>query len=339
MAERQLSAPSLDLLRGFAAAARHLNFTRAAEELFLTQSAVSRQIQILEAQLGVALFVRQARGIGLTEAGERLNRAVTAAMEQLHTVIDEISGAKAAPAVTLSCTLAFCSLWLIPRLAGFQTAFPGVDVRLAANNNLVNMERERVDLAIRYCATDAIPANAIPLFDETILPVCSPTLLKDSSRPLKTPSDLSRHVLLHLDDAHGRIPWLAWPDWLKTAGVPALRAAGSLHFNHYDQVVRAAISGQGVGLGRLPLIDTLLGDGTLLAPLGDGALSHRTYCLIASPLTGSRAEVASFVAWLIQEGRQAAEIAVAKPRRTRAKAAVAIANKAVSGAARANRRR
>ena len=226
-----------------------MNFTRAAEELSLTQSAVSRQIKALEQQLGVTLFVRGPRGIAMTEPGERLQRAVSAALGQLQATIEEIGAAASTRTVTISCTLAFSSLWLIPRLAGFQSAQPEVEVRLSANNTVINLERERIDLAIRYCSPESAPREAIRLFGEEVLPVCSPALLQDKTRPLRSLDDLHGHVLLHLDDAAGAIPWLAWSTWLEATRLPALRPAGSLHFSHYEQVVRAALGGQGVGIG------------------------------------------------------------------------------------------
>jgi len=145
MTEPSSVRPSLDLLRGFEAAARHLSFTHAAQELFVTQSAVSRQIKTLEDGLGVQLFVRGARGIALTEAGERLYRAVSAALGQVQEAIASLTSA-ASRTVTVTCTLAFCSLWLIPRLLSFQKAHPGVEVHISAANEVVNHDRSRIDV-------------------------------------------------------------------------------------------------------------------------------------------------------------------------------------------------
>ena len=306
MSEPTGPRPSLDLLRGFEAAARHLNFTRAADEMALTQSAVSRQIKALEDRLGVQLVVRQARGIALTEEGERLYRAVAAALSQVHAAIEQISSGRSARTLTVSCTLSFCSLWLIPRLASFQSAHPGVEVRLSANNHVINLDRERIDLAIRYCSPASAPAGAIRLFGEEVLPVCSPALLEPRGRELTALADLRNHVLLHLDDPSGPIPWVSWPSWLEAAGLPALRTAGSLYFNHYEQVVRAAVGGQGIALGRMPLVDSLLQDGSLVAPFHEGIVTDRAYWLVQSQITQNRAEVSDFVAWVIREGQSQA---------------------------------
>jgi LysR family glycine cleavage system transcriptional activator len=301
MAEPRGVRPSLDLLRGFEAAARHLSFTHAAQELFVTQSAVSRQIKTLEERLGVVLFVRGARGIVMTEPGERLYRAVSAALAQMEEAIAALSGTPSRT-VTVSCTLAFCSLWLIPRLSAFQKAHPGVEVRLSANNEVVNLERERIDLAIRYAPQQRVPAEALRLFGEEVVPVCSPALLKDKTRPLRRIDDLRHHVLLHLDDPTGPLPWLSWNTWLEAAGVPQLKPAGSVHFNHYEQVVRAALGGQGVAIGRMPLLGALIEDGSLALLFPESAASNRAYWVVTWPPARERVEVGWFVEWLMREG-------------------------------------
>jgi DNA-binding transcriptional LysR family regulator len=294
------NAPSLDLLRGFEAAARHASFTRAAQELHVTQSAVSRQIKTLEERLGVELFERGARGIVMTEAGERLYRAVASALTTVDETIASLSN-HAARTVTVSCTLAFCSLWLIPRLSSFQKAHPGAEVRLSASNEVVNLERSRIDLAIRYASEQRAPAGAQRLFGEAVVPVCAPALLEDRSRPLSRIEDLRHHVLLHLDEPLGPLPWLTWSTWLEAAGLPQLQTAGSIHFNHYEQVVRAALSGQGVALGRLPLLQGLVKDGSLAVLFADSAASNRSYWVITSPLARERPEVEWFLQLLMAQ--------------------------------------
>ena len=152
MADSNHGNPSLDLLRGFEAAARHLNFTRAADELFITQSAVSRQIKTIEDRLGVALFVRKPKGLRLTEAGAQLYHAVSSALRQVNEAMEGLSRRTRSSLVTVTSTMGFCALWLIPRLGGFQKAHPGVEVRIAANDRILNLDRERIDVSVRYCA-------------------------------------------------------------------------------------------------------------------------------------------------------------------------------------------
>ena len=301
MANRTPSLPSLDFFKGFEAAARHLSFTKAAEELFVTQSAVSRQIQALEQRLGVALFLRRNRGLALTEAGEQLRRAVDSALRILHQAVEQVSPGATPKMVTVTSSIAFSSLWLIPRLSGFRRLHPDVDVRISANNQVLDLDRERIDLAIRYCPSRAAPAGSVRLFGEEILPVCSPALLRDRKRPLKSPQDLRHHVLLHYDEPHRPAPWLTWNVWLESAGVPDLEPADSLRFNHYDQTIGAALGGQGVALGRRPLLKKLLADGALVAPFPFGAVTDRAYFIVRTPAAAGRAEVAHFVEWLNAE--------------------------------------
>jgi len=301
MPKKPALMPALEFLRGFEAAARHLSFTRAAEELFITQSAISRQIQALEERLGVALFVRRSRGLALTEAGEQMFRAADKALRTLREAIDRITPGTAQKMVTVTSSMAFCSLWLIPRLAGFRRMHPDVDVRIAANNQLLDLDRERIDLAVRYCPARVAPVGSVRLFGEEILPVCSPALLKDRSRPLKAIADLERHVLLHFDDPERSAPWLSWSVWLETAGVPDLRPAGALRFNHYDQVISAALGGQGVAIGRRPLVKNFLSDEMLVAPFAIGSVTDRAYFIVRTAATAGKREVDDFVDWLIVE--------------------------------------
>src|SRR6185369_4328010 len=192
--------PPLELLLAFEAAARHLSFTRAAEELSLTQSAISRQIQALEESLGTKLFERRTRSLLLTEAGQRFYQVAQGVLVELDQATQKLRGATAARTVTVTTTPGFASLWLIPRLNVYLQANPGVDVRISASYETTNLEREGIDLAIRY-APDEEMAGQAALFEEAVIPVCSPALAADPARPLREPADLHSHVLLHSDDA------------------------------------------------------------------------------------------------------------------------------------------
>ena len=314
MAENSRLIPSLDLLKGFEAAARHLNFTRAADELFITQSAVSRQIKLLEERLGLALFVRQAKGLRLTDQGEQLYRAVSAALRQVNETMEGLARRTRASPVTVTSTLAFCSLWLIPRLGGFQKAHPDVEIRISANDRVLNLDRERIDVSIRYCQSHAPPKGAVWLFDETLLPVCSPVLLGAPGRELRELTDLRHHVLLHLDDPDNPSPWMSWRRWMEAFGVAGLEPAGSLAFNYFDQVTRAALAGQGVALGRMPLVHDLLQDGSLVAPFPFAVPTERGYWVIQAGFAQGRREVARFVDWIAAESKvESQEAAATRP--------------------------
>jgi DNA-binding transcriptional LysR family regulator len=222
--------PSLDLLKGFDAAARHLSFTRAGEELFLTQSALSRQIQALEEQLGAPLFERRHRALRLTEAGQVLQLATRAALDDLSRAVSTIRRERSVAPLTISTAIPFAALWLLPRLPHFRQMHPDVDVFISADNRILDLDRERIDLAVRYCPEALAPHDAQRLFGERLQPVCSPALASDPARPLKQPEDLARHVLLNLDDDRGRYPWLNWAQWFAAIGIPEPRPAGTVRF-------------------------------------------------------------------------------------------------------------
>jgi LysR family glycine cleavage system transcriptional activator len=300
---RRYNLPPLDLLEAFEASARHLSFTRAADELSLTQSAISRQVKALEDRLGVVLFQRLHRALRLTEQGEQLLRVADDVLRQLHGVTERLRLSPAQKTVVLTTTPGFAGLWLIPRLAGFTARRPDVDVRISASYALVNLERDGVDLAIRYCTEASVGADSPKLFGEVVLPVCSPSLRKQASRPLKRPEDLRHHVLLYGEtNATGQLS--EWPMWLRAMKLDELKPAGALHFSQYDQMINACVSGQGVALGRLPLIAGLLKEGRLVAPLGKTVASAHGYHLVRSPASSAKPEVEEFAAWLLQEARQ-----------------------------------
>jgi LysR family glycine cleavage system transcriptional activator len=253
MPNKRYRLPQVAFFQGFEAAARNLSFTKAAAELFITQSAVSRQIKALEDHLGVALFERRARSLILTEHGEALYRVAADVLERLQTAVDQLKTDSRARQLSLTTTTGFASLWLIPRLPRFTRLHPGVDVRISATIDMLNLERSLVDLAIRYCPPDMVPEGAVRLFGEEILPVCSPSLLRDRARPLKRPADLRRHTLLHFDYPGAVRSFMDWGTWLTALGIGKLRSAASLHFSQYEQMIQAAINAQGVALGRHPL--------------------------------------------------------------------------------------
>lgn len=307
--------PSLDFLRGFEAAGRLLSFTRAAAELFLTQSALSRQVAALEEALGVPLFERRHRALALTPAGAAFHRDVTAVLQGLAAAAQTARGALRSPGLALSTTVSFASLWVIPRLATFRARHPDAEVYISADDRVVDLSRGDVDVAIRYLADAKAPEGAVHLFGERMMPVVSPTLLARGGTPLARPADLARHVLLHLDDPDGRTPWLEWSVWLGSNGQLGLKPAGSLRFKLYDQVIQAAVGGQGVALGRVPLIADHLRDGRLVAPFAKRYESARGYYALVAPHAVERPAVRAFVGWLAEEARR--ETGAGSPRRRR----------------------
>ena len=292
--------PPLDALVAFESAARHLSFTRAADEVALTQSAVSRQIQALEQRIGVPLFRRLHRAIALTDEGRTLHLAVVDALVRLDRATREIRHAERVKAVIVTTTAGFAGLWLIPRLSAFVAAHPGVDIRISTSNEVVNLERDGVDVAVRYRPVDAaLPPGAMQLFGETVFPVCSPRLRagKDGGAPLREPADLATHILLKMEGDSSQL--VDWDLWLHALGFADLKPAGMLHFSSYDQLIQAAVAGQGIALGRLPLIERQLAGRQLVAPFRKSLVSPRSYCVIVSTRSADRPEVRAFVDWLV----------------------------------------
>ena len=297
---QQTRLPALDLLVGFEAAARHLSFTKAGEELFLTQSAVSRQIKDLEDQLGVPLFARRHRALALTEAGQQFYATTAQVLSTMRTATERLraqSGRKRPLSVTT--TSSFAALWLIPRLAGFTRTHPGVDVRITADSRVQDLERDGLDVAVRHGPASLAGPDAVRLMGERVFPVASPKLLK--KLPLEKPADLAKHVLLQYDDPEVRHPWLHWKTWLEVERLTDLRPAGTLTFSGYEQIIPAAVACHGVALGRSPLVKDLIASGELVAPFQSTADPARAYFAIVSKSAEGRPEVGDFVAWLKSE--------------------------------------
>jgi len=292
--------PPLELLRSFEAAGRTLSFTRAAQELHLTQSAVSRQIQQLEQSLGVPLFTRRHRAIDLTEAGRVLLRATTDSLERLRDATALVRAAPQARQVAMTCTPGFASLWLIPRLARFTADHAGVDVRVSASLEVLDLDRARLDVAVRFVPIARGVGKA--LFEESVMPLCAPTL----AARLRTPADLHEQTLLVNDmKGPGEAPTTDWEPWLEIMGLSDLRMKSVLRFSHYTDAVVAAVAGHGVVIGRMPLLRELLADGRLVAPFGEGAASQRGYFVETSARAARNPDAQDFVRWLRAEAEAA----------------------------------
>ncbi|RQO50444.1 LysR family transcriptional regulator [Variovorax sp. KBW07] len=292
--------PPLELLRSFEAAARRLSFTLAAGELHLTQSAVSRQIQQLEASLGVLLFERRHRALALTEAGGVLQRAVTDSLERLRDATARVRASAAPRQVAITTTPGFASLWLIPKLVRFTGTHPQVDVRVSATLDVLDLDASRLDLAVRFAPIGRGVGPA--LFEESVIPLCAPQV----AASLRELSDFSRLTLLTIEyPDHSEAPTTDWEPWLKVMGLEDLRMKSTLRFSQYADAVAAAVAGQGVVIGRLPLLRELLRDGRLVAPLGEGAASHRGYFIEMSRRAAGNRDAQDFAQWLRDEAEAA----------------------------------
>lgn len=299
--------PPLDLLASFEAAARHLSFTQAAAERFVTQSAMSRQMRTLEDELGVALFTRRHRALALTPDGQRLYTACTSALGTLRGAVREIRAPSRREVLALTTTPGFAALWLIPRLTGFTRAHPGIDVRLDATFENRNLAADGFDLAIRFGPLDKVgKGGGTRLFGEALHPVCSPRLLAELAQPLRSPADLAQHTLLYMemDNDTGSMP-MEWEPWLTANGLADLRPAARLSFTNYAETIAATVAGQGVAMGRRPLIDALLHSGQLVAPFEGEAASARAYYVVVDPAAHARPAVRAFEQWLLAQARTA----------------------------------
>jgi LysR family glycine cleavage system transcriptional activator len=290
---------SLDLLRGFRAAARHLSFTLAARELCVTQSAVSQEVKSLEGQLGVPLFTRVNRTLRLTQAGEQLYRATDEALALIDATTEQVAGA--ARSLSITTTVPFASLWLGPRLPAFTRRHPDIRLRLVASNDNLDIAREHIDVAIRHAphGTSSPPGDWI--FDYETFPVCSPALMQQPAPPLESMADLAKHVLLDLETVRNGRPWYDWQLWMDAMKIRGLKPAGYLRFSHYDQVIAAAISGAGIAVGRWPHLASHLRKKILVAPLGDAAVARfgRFHVVVGS--AAPPAPVEAFLSWLRAE--------------------------------------
>lgn len=292
---------SVGQLRAFEAVARHLNFRVAADELALTQSAVSRQIQTLEQEVGVNLFLRHTRAVELTTAGAQLLRAVLPSLERMDAAVRQIRRTAGRKSVAISTWASFASMWLIPRLEAFQSEHSDIDIRIDATDLSVDMDTSDIDLALRYATPADVPAGAIRLFGEQLTPVASPWLLK-SGHALRRGEDLAHFALIEASDAHRtqHMEWLTWRRWLVLHHFEKVEPKRWLYFNYAHQIVQAALTGQGVALTRMPLVADSLASGDLVEIFPGMRLeSPLVYWLIVGPRSAVRPEIKAFCDWLI----------------------------------------
>jgi LysR family glycine cleavage system transcriptional activator len=289
-------------LRAFEAVARHLNFRAAAEEMALTQSAVSRQIQALEEEVGASLFLRHTRAVELTGAGAQLLLAVQQSLPRIDGAVRQIRQSAGRKSVSLTTFASFASMWLIPRLEAFQRDNPEIDIRIDATDTAVDLEVADVDVALRYGPPDNMPPSAVRLFGETLTPVASPWLLK-SSPPLKEPADIAGFTLIEAGDAHrSHLEWLTWRRWFEDNGLNRAQPRRWLYFNYAYQMVQAALTGQGVVLARSSLIAESLANGDLVEVLPQHRMdSPMAYWLMVGPRSALRPEIRAFCDWLREQ--------------------------------------
>jgi len=289
----------LNALRAFEAAARHLNFSRAADELSVTPGAVSQQIQNLEDYVGAALFKRTPKGLLLTDAAQTALPALREAFDRLAEAASLLTAAVDGRRLTLTAPPSFAAKWLVPRLGAFEKAHPQVDVWLSAGIELVDLTAGEVDIAIRYGGGRYPGLEIRRLMSETVIPVASPEHLE--ANPLTSPGDLSRHILLHdgspdLDDSCPD-----WSMWLAARGLKGVDGNRGPRFNQSSLVIEAAVNGRGVALAKRTLAQADLEAGRLAAPLQIATAVDFAYYLVHPKAKGRLPQVKAFVSWIEAE--------------------------------------
>ena len=294
--------PPLNAVRAFEAAARHLSFTRAADELNVTQAAVSHQVKALEERLGVQLFRRLNRGLLLTDAGGLYLRELEDILDRLEQATERLRSSEAAGLLTVSTGTSFAAKWLVPRLQRFRERRPDIDVRIDADDALTDFRRDNVDIAIRYGRGTYPGLSSTPLLQDIVFPVCSPKLL-DGAHRLQEPEDLKHHTLLHDVDVVED-----WRSWLHAAGLGDIDASRGPRFSHSAMLIEAAIAGQGVALAHRSMVGQDLREGRLVQPFSLSLKSEFSYWVVSPESTSGKPKIADFRAWLLEEAaKDAAE--------------------------------
>jgi len=288
--------PSISALRTFEAAARHMSFTKAAEELHVTQSAVSRQVAQTEEYLGLLLFQRVRKRLVLTDAGQQYASAVREALEQMQAATVSLLAHKGAGgALNIATGAAFATKWLIPRLARFNQSHPDVLVNLSTRDIPFDLERERFDAAFHYGSNDWPDVVSEPLVGWEFSVVCSPEYLA-SRPPVRTAADLRHHVLLQ----HTRRPD-QWRQWFEAAGVTGVDPWMGPRFEHFYMVTQAALAHLGIGLLPTLLVQDDLSSGRLVDPLKLHFAGNEAYCLVYPPAKRNDPRLEQFRRWLLSE--------------------------------------
>ncbi len=292
--------PPLNALRAFEAAARHLSFAKAAEELAVTPAAVSHQIRQLEEWIGLGLFVRLTRKVALTEAGRSSLPHLTQAFDQMEEAMTRLRGRDRDRVLTLSVIPSFAGRWLVPNIEAFNKMYPDIDVRISANPAMVDFRSGDVDIGIRFGAGNYPGLKVDTLFIEQYAPLCSPDLLK-GPHPLNSPADLVHHTLLHHDSEYVDEPAPDWRMWLKFEGIDEIDTDRGPRFSFADHAIQAAIGGQGVLLGRLTLAQADIDAGRLVRPFGSAIPSKLGYFLVRPKDRKDRMRVTAFREWILLE--------------------------------------
>ena len=297
--------PSLNALKAFEAVSRHLNYAHAAEELGVTPAAVKQLVGKLEAVLGTTLVRRDGRGLALTSSGRSGRDALTGGFAQIRDAVERMRVRETRKRLIVSVEPSFATAWLVPRLERFRQENDGIDVLIDSSLKIVDLERGAADLAVRFGPQPEKSLVSHRLFDEQLCAFCSPSLAS-GPQGLKTLEDLNRATLLHWDLSHldwadATRRWMGWQPWLAEVGADHIASDRGTRFSDYNLAVQAAIAGQGVVLGSLPVLGDLLATGLLVCPVLERVVTDIGYDVVTTGRALQRPEVRVFRDWIISE--------------------------------------
>ena len=291
--------PPLNALRAFEAAARNLSFTKAAQELNVTQAAISHQVKLLEETLGLALFRRLNRRLLLTDAGQHYLPPLRNAFDLMADATERLHQRDESGPLKITTLNSIAVKWLLPRLPRFQQRHPEIDVMVSSTGALVDFRTDDIDLGVRYGRGVYPGLRADRMMEDIIIPVCCPQLL-EGDKPLRRPEDLRHHTLLH-DDVHNTPDDPAWEIWLEMNGIEGVDPSRGLRFSEANMVIQAAIAGQGVALSRRVIAMDDIEAGLLVIPFGPAQPTRWVYSLVGLPDEAERPKVRMFREWLLEE--------------------------------------
>ena len=292
------SLPPLNALHTFEVAARHLSFQQAAEELDVTPTAVSHQIKVLENQLGVTLFRRRPRPLALTEAGQLLYPTLRKSLDTIATAIAQLTETPESTTLTVSVTTVFAAKWLVFRLSEFQQSHPDINLRLQTSNDVVDLNKQTVDLAIRYGRGNYSGLTVRKLMSDVFLPVCNSRLL-EGKHLIKKPDDLVHHPLLHFEWIHFGTDAPDWKNWFALTKLNDIDPNRGLTFDEESLAIQAAIAGQGIGLCSNIHVADDVALGFLVQPL-DVSLDGFDYSAVYLENHPKESLILTFVDWLVE---------------------------------------
>jgi LysR family glycine cleavage system transcriptional activator len=299
--------PSLNALRAFEAVSRHLSYRQVADELRVTPAAVTQLVAKLEDTLGAPLLERRGGGLALTVAGASGSEELSRAFREIASAVKSMRPTDRRQRLIISVEPSFAAAWLVPRLEEFRVRNPGVDVLIDSSSQVVDLARGVADVAVRFGETPRGSLVVHRLFDEQLCAFCSP-LLAQGSPGVRRLEDLTNVCLLHWDLsdlawASATRKWMGWKQWLSHIGASHIAPGEGLTFSDYNLAVQAAIAGQGVVLGSLPILRSLVAANLLVTPLPERVVTDIGYDLVTTETARARADVRCFSDWIIEQAR------------------------------------